>query len=39
VVDANYRSVATKVPKRLLPSSEVYNGIHQHLRSQAATLT
>jgi acetamidase/formamidase len=37
VVDANY-SVVTKVPKRLLPSAEVYNGIHRHLRDLAATL-
>jgi acetamidase/formamidase len=37
VVDANY-SVVTKVPKRLLPSAEVYGGIHQHLRSVAADL-
>ncbi|MEU4196433.1 acetamidase/formamidase family protein [Kribbella sp. NPDC026611] len=32
VVDANY-SVVTKVPKRLLPGTTVYDGIHQHLRS------
>ena len=38
VVDANY-SVVTKVPKRLVPASEVYSGIHQHLRATAATLT
>jgi acetamidase/formamidase len=37
VVDANY-SVVTKVSKRLLPSVEVYGGIHQHLRSVAADL-
>jgi acetamidase/formamidase len=37
VVDANY-SVVTKVPKRLLPSVEVYGGIHRHLRSVAADL-
>jgi acetamidase/formamidase len=35
VVDANY-SVVTKVPKRLLPSTEVYGGIHSHLRSTAS---
>ena len=38
VVDVNY-SVVTKVPKRLLPSATVYDGIHQHLRAAAATLT
>ena len=37
VVDANY-SVVTKVPKRLVPASEVYSGIHRHLREIAATL-
>jgi acetamidase/formamidase len=37
VVDANY-SVVTKVPKRLLPSVEVYGGIHRQLRDIAATL-
>ncbi|GAA1111159.1 acetamidase/formamidase family protein [Kribbella jejuensis] len=31
VVDVNY-SVVTKVPKRLLPQVEVYDGIHQQLR-------
>jgi hypothetical protein len=30
--------VVTKVPKRLLPSVEVYGGIHRHLRSVAADL-
>ncbi len=38
VVDANY-SVATKVPKRLLPKADAYSNIHQHLRDLAATLS
>ncbi len=38
VVDANY-SVVTKVPKRLLPTVDVYNGIHRHLRDLGATLS
>jgi acetamidase/formamidase len=35
VVDANYSAV-TKVPKRLLPPAEAYQGMHRYLREQAA---
>ncbi|WP_329482913.1 acetamidase/formamidase family protein [Kribbella sp. NBC_01484] len=38
VVDVNY-SVVTKVPKRLLPATNVYDGIHEHLRTAAASLS
>ncbi|NED99715.1 acetamidase/formamidase family protein [Phytoactinopolyspora halotolerans] len=37
VVDANYSAV-TKVAKRLLPTGDAYNGMHRHLRGQAATV-
>jgi len=37
VVDVNY-SVATLLPKRLLPPAEVYGGVHDRLRRLAATL-
>jgi acetamidase/formamidase len=37
VVDTNYSAV-TKVPKALLPAGRAYNGMHTHLREQAATL-
>jgi acetamidase/formamidase len=37
VVDANYSSVV-KAGKELLPRAAAYGGIHQHLRSTAATL-
>ena len=37
VVDTNYSAV-TKVAKALLPAGRAYDGMHQHLREQAATL-
>ena len=37
VVDANYSAV-TKVPKRLLPGAEAYQGMHRYLRDQATKL-
>ena len=37
VVDANYSALA-KVPKALLPSGDVYGGMHRHLRELAAGL-
>ncbi|NKQ52751.1 acetamidase [Amycolatopsis sp. K13G38] len=37
VVDANYSAV-TKVPKRLLPRAQAYQGMHGYLRDQAAKL-
>ena len=38
VVDTNY-SVVTKVPKSLLPRTQVYGGIHRHLRESAELIT
>jgi acetamidase/formamidase len=38
VVDTNY-SVVTKVAKSLLPATQVYGGIHRHLRDLAATVS
>lgn len=37
VVDPNY-SAATKLPKRLLPSGQAYDGIHAALRARALTI-
>jgi acetamidase/formamidase len=37
VVDVNYSAV-TKVPKRMLPAADAYQGMHRYLREQAATL-
>ncbi|MGW0229293.1 acetamidase/formamidase family protein [Actinopolymorpha singaporensis] len=37
VVDTNYSSVV-KIPKRLLPASAAYDGVHRHLRESAAAL-
>jgi acetamidase/formamidase len=37
VVDINYSAV-TKIDKRLLPSATVYGGVHDELRSAAASL-
>lgn len=37
VVDTNF-SVATKIEKGLLPAAEAYSGIHQEMRSRAASL-
>jgi acetamidase/formamidase len=37
VVDLNYSALA-KVPKSILPRAAAYDGIHRHLREQAAGL-
>ena len=38
VVDTNY-SVVTKLAKKLLPPTQVYDGIHRHLRDQATSVS
>jgi acetamidase/formamidase len=37
-VDTNY-SVVTKIPKKILPKSSAYEGMHQTLRQTARTIS